>query len=274
MYSVGARVLTKGILICYNSSMKNKTLKNLIAVGAFAILVLGASFASASYEVIPSGYNVGYSYPTYDRGYTGVGGASQYYTEQQYSYTAQPAVQQYNYATQQPFTYVQAPQPQTVVKYVEVPTVKYVEVPTVKYVSAPTTTQTQYVPQQQTVQYVNTGSSVANTQGASVLGASAVTSSYGKNTGTTGNTGQFVNYDANSKSQGVMLANAYGSYNTQPVVYDTNGVTALTVKGSGSFMPSSIFQWFLFILLILAIIIIARMISKTFSRDPHGAVVH
>lgn len=272
MYFASGGVLTKGMLICYNTSMKNKTLKNLISLGAFAILVLGVNFASAGYETIPSGYNVNYSYPTYDRGYTEIGGSNQYYSEQQYSYTAQPAPQQYNYAMQQPYTYVSAPQ--TVVKYVEVPTVKYVEVPTVKYVTAPaTTTQTvQYVPAQQTVQYVNGGSNVGNTQGASVLGASAVTSSYGKNTGVTGNTGQFVNYDANR--QNAMLASAYGSYNTQPVAYDTNGVTALTVKGSGSFMPSSVFQWFLFILLILAIIIIARMISKTFSRDPHGAVVH
>ena len=254
--------------------MKNKTLKNLIALGAFAFIVLGVNFASADFETIPMGYNVGYSYPTYNRGYTGVGGSNQYYnyTEQQYSYTVPQ--QQNNYAIQQPYTYVQA-QPQTQIKYVEVPTVKYVEVPTVKYVTAPSTTTSQYVssPQQQ-VQYVNSGSNVGNTQGASVLGASAVTSSYGKNTGVQGNTGQFVNYDANSKSQGVMLANAYGAYNTQPVVYDTNGVTALSVKGSGSFMPSSVFQWFLFILLILAIIIIARMVSKTFSKDPHGAVAH
>lgn len=255
--------------------MKNKTLKNLIALGAFAILVLGANYASAAFDTIPWGYNVGYSYPTYDRGYTGVGGSNQYYnyTEQQYSYTAQPQMQN-NYAMQQPYTYVQA-QPQTQIKYVEVPTVKYVEVPTVKYVTAPstTTTKTEYVqvPQQQ-VQYVNSGSNVSNTQGASVLGASALTSSYGKNTGVSGNTGQFVNYDANSRS--AMLASAYGTYNAQPVAYDTNGVTALSVKGSGSFMPSSVFQWFLMILLILAIIIIARMVSKTFSKDPHATPAH
>ncbi len=45
-----------------------------------------------------------------------------------------------------------------------------------------------------------------------------------------------------------------------------NGLTALSLNGSGGFMPSSIWQWLLVILLILVIIIIARMISKKSSH--------
>lgn len=53
----------------------------------------------------------------------------------------------------------------------------------------------------------------------------------------------------------------------KPINDDSNnGLTALSFRGSGSFMPSSIWQWFIVILLILAIIIIARMIGR---RDTH-----
>lgn len=58
-------------------------------------------------------------------------------------------------------------------------------------------------------------------------------------------------------------ASAYGSYDQSR----ENDITALSLRGSGSFMPSSIWQWILVIILILAIIIIARM----FVRKPHPA---
>lgn len=55
---------------------------------------------------------------------------------------------------------------------------------------------------------------------------------------------------------------------------DNNGLTALSFKGSGGFMPSSIWQWILVVLLILAIIIIARSLSKSSSHGAHAAPAH
>lgn len=55
-------------------------------------------------------------------------------------------------------------------------------------------------------------------------------------------------------NNGLGASAAYSGYNI------TNGVTALSLRGSGSFMPSSIWQWLLVVILILAIIVVARMI--------------
>ena len=250
--------------------MKNKTLKNLIAFGAVAIFLLGFDFASASVVqpynsswTIPvtsntdryyyedaynqnynSGYNTNYN-QNYNSGY-GTGYNNNAYGSTQYQ------------QQQQPYTYTQ---------------------PQVQYVQQPA--QIKYVPVE-TIKYVNTGST-SNTQGASVVRSNSNTTvarnttTANRNTGVTGNTGQYVNYDANS--QGMMLASAYGAYNGQQVansgvMYDNNGVTALSVKGSGGFMPSSVFQWFMLILIILAIVIVARMVSKTYSHGAHGAPAH
>jgi len=46
-------------------------------------------------------------------------------------------------------------------------------------------------------------------------------------------------------------------------------LTALSVQGSGSFMPSSIWQWLFVVFLILVIIIIARMLGR---RPEHHEV--
>jgi hypothetical protein len=66
--------------------------------------------------------------------------------------------------------------------------------------------------------------------------------------------------------------------NVPPVVTSgeaqENNLTALSVRGSGGFMPSSIWQWFLVILLILAIVIIARAMSHSGHHDAHGAHAH
>lgn len=55
-----------------------------------------------------------------------------------------------------------------------------------------------------------------------------------------------------------------------------NGITALSLRGSGSFMPSSIWQWIFVIILILIIIIIARMFVKkpTVEQESHIAHAH
>jgi hypothetical protein len=287
--------------------MKNKTLKNLIALGALAVFVFGANSALAYYESIPMGYNVapvypnttqGYSQNVYSPSYSGNSNSNYYNTSAYPNYnTSSSNSVQYNYLQQPASVQAQVVQPQTQVIYVQQPAAPVVQQvatqPQIIYVDRPATTttvqtqtqpytyvqpQVKYIEQPTAVRYVNTGS----TQGASVLGASVantrvVTTTGAKNSGTASNTGQFVNYDANN--QNVMLASAYGSYNNgqqvvTPMAYDTNGVTALTVGGSGGFMPTSVFQWIILILIILGIVIIARMISRTFSRDSHGAPVH
>ncbi len=62
----------------------------------------------------------------------------------------------------------------------------------------------------------------------------------------------------------------------KPVVTDNtnNGLTALSVAGSGGFMPSSIWQWFLVVLLILAIIILARILSRSDHHEIHTVTAH
>jgi len=264
--------------------MNNKALKNLIVLGAFAVFVLSASHALA-YGEIPLGYNaINYNYVPAGNTVNYNNVPSQYnYNQQptqQYNYNQQPT-QQYNYVQQQPTQYVQQ-QPAQQYSYVEQP-YTYVAAPQVRYVTqqVPTTvTKIQYVPVE-TVKYVNAGTTQVNTvgsnQGASVVRATTATNTRtyvtGGNTGTTGNTGQYINYDANTQS--LMGASAYGVYTTQPeVVYDNNGVAALSVAGSGGFMPTSVFQWFLLIILILAIVIIARMVSKTFSNNSHATPAH
>lgn len=268
-------VLTKGMLICYNTLMKNKTLKNLIALGIFAIFVVGVNSANAQ-DIGLRPYSPYYSSaaPVYQN-------TDQNYYQNGYTYDSSSVYSnnnnnsnnsiQYNYGQQQPYAYAYA-QAQPQVQYVAQPQQQ------VQYVAQPATQVIKYVPVE-TVKYVTTGTTntvPVNTQGASVLGASVVrtgTPVTNTNSGLVRNSGQYVNYDANSQTLG---ASAYGVYSDQQVAYDnnSNGVAALTVGGTGGFMPSSVFQWFMLILLILAIIIVARMVSKTFSKNQHTAVAH
>ncbi len=65
--------------------------------------------------------------------------------------------------------------------------------------------------------------------------------------------------------------------NLPPVVYDqgASSLTALSIRGSGGFMPSSIWQWLLVIFLILVIIIIARMLTRpTHHHEVHTVTAH
>ncbi len=55
---------------------------------------------------------------------------------------------------------------------------------------------------------------------------------------------------------------------------DSNGLTALSFRGSGGFLPSSFWQWLIVIFLILGIVILARLISKSHRNDVHGAPAH
>jgi hypothetical protein len=55
---------------------------------------------------------------------------------------------------------------------------------------------------------------------------------------------------------------------------NNNGLTALSLAGSGSFMPSSIWQWLIVIFLILVIIIIARRLGKPHTHEVHTVTAH
>ncbi len=54
-----------------------------------------------------------------------------------------------------------------------------------------------------------------------------------------------------------------------------NGLTALSFRGSGSFLPSSFWQWLLVIVLILFIVILIRLINKYNLRNRnHSTPIH
>lgn len=246
--------------------MKNKTLKNLIALSFFAVSIFSVSFGYVSASVyydspVYNGSNMDY----YGNNYT----PRQQIVEQQ-SRFEQYRLQLENQVSQQQYFNDQQKiiQEQNLALQKQGLAVNYIQPSTTQYVVAqPTTTTVKYVPQQKTVEYVP--QQKINYVPASTQGASA----YNSIKGTTTNTGKYVNYDANMQA-----ANVYGYNNGQLVgqAYDPNGVTALSLNGSGGFLPTSVFQWFMLILLILAIVIVARMIAKraAANNNPHGAVAH
>ncbi len=232
--------------------MKNKALKNLIALSIFAFSIFSVNLASAS--------SLYYDSPSYD--YNNYYGSNynvrQQIIDQQNSFR-QRQLQQENqlnsqnyYNEQQKIIQEQnlALQKQGLaVNNSNLNTVYYAQ-PQTQYVAQPVINQVKYVPTytaQPTTTYLP----------ASAQGASAYNSVSANKVKTS--TGSYINFDPNMQA-----ASAYG-YNNGQVVgteYDPNGVTALSMNGSGSFLPSSVFQWFMFVLLILAIIIVARMIIK------------
>lgn len=64
-------------------------------------------------------------------------------------------------------------------------------------------------------------------------------------------------------------ASAYDSYQK-----NDNNITALSLRGSGGFMPSSIWQWILVVILILIIIVISRMIKHKSEIKDESHVAH
>lgn len=80
----------------------------------------------------------------------------------------------------------------------------------------------------------------------------------------TGNTNGSTGFNGNGVNGSTLGASAYNG---------TNGsdITALSLNGSGSFMPSSVWQWLLVIALILIIIIISRMFVHKASPADHAA---
>lgn len=192
--------MTSCYYICYNTRMNNKSIKNLIALGALALFVISSHTALA---YVPGVWDPTPHVQTNEPGFTKV--ASTY--------------------------------------------------------DAPTTTQTQvvYKPVYITQPAQPAKKTVTTTQNTTVTRA---------NTNTNFNNNGFVN-DANYQNQNGF--NATGMYPAST----GNNLTALSLQGSGSFMPSSIWQWIIVIFLILAIIIIARMLtSKPAHHDVHTVAGH
>jgi hypothetical protein len=71
------------------------------------------------------------------------------------------------------------------------------------------------------------------------------------------------------------VRNTSSNTELKPVVIDNgNNLAALSFRGSGGFMPSSVWQWFLVILFILAIIILIRILSRPAHHEVHGVTAH
>lgn len=235
--------------------MKNKTIKNLITLSVFAVLfgfAVGAS--AADLGDYPYTYSSRYVSPYLPySSYAPSGDYVSYYNvTPNYSYSSYPSNSDiYNYMNK-PYNYVEKP---------------------ANYIEQPITREIQYIPQntQNTQTARNTNSNinkntntVSNTQVASVARSTNTLNTNAATAPRTSGSGQYINFDGYNN----LGASAYGVYPN--VKYGNNELTALSVRGSGGFMPSSIFQWFLVVLLILAIIVIARMITKTFSKSSHG----
>ena len=68
-------------------------------------------------------------------------------------------------------------------------------------------------------------------------------------------------------------ASAYYPYYTQQATGTNigNSIPALSMKGSGGFLPSSVWQWIFVVILILVIIIISRsFVKKAVPGDPYN----
>jgi len=249
--------------------MKNKATKNLIFLFLFAILIFGANFTPVS-AIYYDG--------TAPYGYDGNSGSYANSVQNNYLQKQQQLQQQYDYEQRQLQLENQLAQQkyenerQKIIQEQNLASQKNGVATNNTQLAQPATTQIQYVPQQTSTQYTTqpTISYVpAGTQGAAAYNATT------KNTGVKDATGKYVSYDANN-----LGASAYGYNNgytnATPVTNDPNGVAALSMNGSGGFMPSSVFQWFMIVLLILAIVIVARIIIKkrASQNTVHVAPTH
>ncbi|MEI6659951.1 MAG: hypothetical protein WCK91_00830 [bacterium] len=122
----------------------------------------------------------------------------------------------------------------------------------------------------------NTGSNQSNTNNSSAntnsnSGSTSSTNSTNKNTTSntnTTNTNTTNKTTTNTKTTYGTNVSSTGSSNLPPII-TTDGLTALSLRGSGSFMPSSVWQWLFVIILLLAIIILARLIIKSNAHSTH-----
>jgi hypothetical protein len=259
--------------------MKNKRIKNLIALAIFAVFIFGANFAFAYTGDTSYNYNIRGNFAfkqqllqqQYDLSQQQVSLQSQL-AEQQYYYDQQQIIDQQNILQQKQQLALQK-QLNSAQAYNTVTNTQ----PQIRYLNQPTTT-VQYIPQQavqyipqQNVQYVN-----GSTQGASAVRSNTSALTGTSTSGTT--TGQYVNFDGTNPN--MLGASAYNGYSTGQVagsqaVRDNSGsdLTALSINGSGSFLPSSVYQWVMFFLLALAIVIVIRIIiRKTAANNSHHEV--
>ena len=144
------------------------------------------------------------------------------------------------------------------------------------FTKVPTTYDAPVVPQTVAMNNYNVNTNNGNSNSNINPNANTNTSStVTKNT--TSNTTK-VSTAARVRNTSTSTDNGYvaSDFNNQlkPVVTTGNGLTALSVAGSGGFMPSSVFQWFLIILLILGIIIIARMLTRSDHHEVHNVTSH
>lgn len=244
--------------------MKNKRFQNLIALAIFAIFIFGANSAFAYTGDTSYNYNIRGNFAfkqqllqqQYDLSQQQLSLQTQL-AEQQYYYDQQKIINQQNILRQKQQLEAQKQLASTTQPYTYVSTQQRAN-----YITTPTTTQAQYIPQQN-VQYVN-----SNTGGTSAVRSNSET--------TTSPTGQYINFDDATNSN-MLGASAYNGYRTtgSQVTRDNNGngLTALSINGSGSFLPSSVFQWIMFFLIVLAIVIIIRIIiRKTAAKNSHHEV--
>lgn len=247
--------------------MKNKRIKNLIALAIFAIFIFGANFAFAYTGDTSYNYNIRGNFAfkqqllqqQYDLSQQQLSLQTDL-AQQQYYYDQQQIIDQQNILQQKQQLALQK-QLNSAQAYNTVTNTQ----PQIRYLNQPTTT-VQYIPQQavqyipqQNVQYVN-----GSTQGASAIrsNTSAI-----KSTTTTTNptTGQYINFDGTNPN--MLGASAYNGYSSG------SDLTALSINGSGSFLPSSVYQWIMFFILLLAIVIVIRIIiRKTAANNSHHEV--
>lgn len=69
-------------------------------------------------------------------------------------------------------------------------------------------------------------------------------------------------------------SNNLGASAYNPYAQTGNGIAALSLNGSGSLMPSSIWQWIFVVILILIIVIIGRMFVHKPTPGEHTVVAH
>jgi len=79
------------------------------------------------------------------------------------------------------------------------------------------------------------------------------------------------------KETSASVAKANADYTNNLGASAGNGITALSLRGSGGFMPSSIWQWIFVVILILVVVILARLITKkpaVVEEEIHAVHTH
>lgn len=196
---------------------------------AFTFAFFVLATANNAFAAVTSDERVQPNYNSYQNGYNAYNtGYSQPYYMNQNSGYNQVAP-----------TYTQvAPAYQQPVVYVAQPAVQVATAPTVQYVQSDVPTS-----------YVNTPSSSSSTKSTTRVASSNTVKSSSSN---------------NSSSVSTIPAENLGA----SAINSTNNLTALSMNGTNSFMPDTVFEWFMTVVGILVLIILIRVLGK---KDDHGA---